>query len=71
MKIRPCILNNPTKTVNYYLNYDNYNLKSIGGASVLDGTDGGDVMTEFGADIYTKWTTVGSKHKIQFSIKPF
>ena len=69
-KIRPCVLNNPAKTVNYYLNYDNYNLKATGEDSVLTGVDG-DIMIEFGTDIYTKWTVVGSKHKIQFSIKPF
>lgn len=69
-KIRPCVLNNPAKTVNYYLDYDDYTKKETGGASILTGVDG-DVMTEFGTDIYTKWTIVGDKHHIQFSIKAF
>ena len=69
-EIRPCVLSNPAKTVNYYLDYDDYTKKATGGTSVLTGADG-DVMTEFGADIYTKWTIVGDKHHIQFSIKPF
>ena len=69
-QIKPCVLNNPTMDVNYYLDYNNYTKKATGEPSVLTGTDG-DVMTEFGIPIYYKWVIVGSTQKIQVSIKHF
>mgnify|MGYP001269108137 CR=1 FL=1 len=69
-KIAPCVLFNPSKIVNYYLNYDDYTKKIDSSNSILTGADG-DVMVEFGQNIYWKWVTVGSIQKIQISTKMF
>lgn len=68
--IKPCLLNNPSGTVNYYLNYDDYTKKEGGGASNLTGTDG-DVMVEFAQPLWWKFNRVGSNLNIQISAKQF
>lgn len=68
--IAPVVLNNPQGTVNYYLNYDDYTQKATGGASNLTGSDG-DVMIEFGQELWWKFTKIGSRLKIQLSTKQF
>ena len=69
-KIRPCVLNNPAKTVNYYLNYDDYARTIDGEPSVLTGADG-DVMVEFGRELWWKFSRTGNKLKIQLSVEHF
>jgi hypothetical protein len=64
LEIKPCVLQN--KSVKYYLNPNDFALKSDGTASLLDGTDG-DVMIEFGKQIWYKWTDEGSTYIIEFS----
>ena len=64
LEIKPCVLQN--KSVKYYLDPDNFTLKSDGTASILDGTDG-DVMIEFGKTIWYKWTDEGATYTIEFS----
>ncbi len=68
--IKPCLLKNPSGVVNYYLKYDDYTKKSNGDAATLTGTDG-DVMVEFGQELYWKFTRTGDKLKIQLSAKTF
>lgn len=68
--IKPCVLNNPAGTVNYYLKYDDYTKKEDNSTSTLTGADG-DVMVEFGTALYWKFTRTGSKLKIQLSTKTF
>ncbi len=69
-KIRPCVLRNPQGTVNYYLDYDDFTKKADGTTANLTGADG-DVMIEFGQELWWKFTRIGSKLKIQLSTKPF
>lgn len=69
-KIRPCVLNNPAKTVNYYLDTEDFTKKEDETPSVLDGTDG-DVMIEFGTPIFYNWEIVNYKQRIQISTQYF
>ena len=69
-KIKPCVLRNPQGTVNYYLDYDDFTKKSDGTTANLTGADG-DVMIEFGQELWWKFSRDGTKLKIQLSTKPF
>ena len=61
-KIRPCVLRNPQGTVNYYLDYNDFTKKSDGTTANLTGADG-DVMIEFGQELWWKFSRVGTKLK--------
>lgn len=66
-KIRGCTFND-NGTVNYYLNEYDWNYKSSGAASKLDGTDG-QVMVEIPA-FYIKYEKYGNWHAWYVSLYP-
>lgn len=66
-QIRPCVLDNSTGKVKYYLNPDNFNLKEDGTPSIVNGSDG-DVMIEF-PKIYWSSTVDGDTIHIGISNK--
>ena len=68
--IKPCVLSNPSGSVNYYLQYDDYTKKEDGTNSNLTSTDG-DVMVEFGQELWWKFTRTNDKLRIQLSAKQF
>lgn len=67
-EIKPVVLQN--RTVQYYLNPNDFTKKADGSNAVIMGSDG-DVMIEFGKPIWYKWADEGDTYTIEISDKEF